>query len=211
MKILSPKRKFRYTHSHESFLHDGYVSMSRRDLTQAFNARFGTVLSEGRIKVLLRSYKIRSGRTGQFKPECVPWNRGRKGYIGANVTSFQTGHIPHNKRRLWFERVTRDGYIEISVPESNPYTGAPTRFKLKHVWLWEAAHGPLPKGYIVIFKDGDRRNCVIHNLLSVRRVELLVLNTLNYREAHKELKPSVLALAKLEAKAGIRSRPGRGR
>jgi len=185
--------------------------MSLRDLTQAFNARFGTTRSEGHIGSFLRNHAIRSGRTGRFERGCAAWNLGKKGFMGANVTSFQTGHMPHNKKLLWSERVSRDGYVEISVPERDPHTGAPTRYRHKHIWVWEAERGPVPKGSVVIFKDADRLNFAMDNLLLVKRAELLVLNLHNYREAHKELKPSVLALARLEAKAGIRTHPGRGR
>jgi len=185
--------------------------MPCRVLTQAFNKRFGTTKTEVQINAFLGNHGIRSGRTGRFVKGHVAWNRGIKGFMGANVTSFQKGHMPRNKKRLWSERITRDGYIEISILERNPYTGAPTRFKLKHVWLWEMEHGPVPKGHVVFFKDGNRLNCVTGNLLLVKRTELLTLNLQNYRETDSRLKPSVLALARLEAKAGIRTRPGRGR
>lgn len=185
--------------------------MPCRSLTEAFNARFGTTRSEKQVRACLRNHRIRSGRTGRFEKGQVSWNRGKKGFMGPNRTSFQPGHMPHNKLRLWSERITRDGYIEISIPERNPYTGAPTRFKLKHRWLWEMKHGPVPKGHVLIFKDGDRLNCEIENLLLIKRTELLTLNLHDYHGASSELKPSVLALAKLEAKAGVRTRPGRGR
>ena len=131
--------------------------------------------------------------------------------MGSNATSFKKGNRPHNHKPLWSERVGKDGYIEMSVPERNPYTGFPTRFKHKHLWIWEQANGLKPKGTAVIFKDGDNRNLAIDNLLLVTRAELLTMNLHGYKDQPDELKPSVLALAKVEAKAGIRTRPGRGR
>ncbi|MEE8574941.1 MAG: HNH endonuclease signature motif containing protein [Thermodesulfobacteriota bacterium] len=200
-----------YTPEQLDFLRCGYKKMSFRDLTEAFNERFGTTRSSEQIKSCLFNHCITSGRTGRFKKGHDVWNRGLKGSVSPNRTSFKPGHKPKNKRRLWAERVTRDGYIEISIPERNPYTGAPTRFKLKNKWLWEMEHGPVPKGHCLIFKDGDPLNCVIDNLLLVHRSVLLSLNLHKYREASDELKPSILALAELEAKAGVRSRPGRRR
>jgi hypothetical protein len=44
-----------------------------------------------------------------------------------------------------------------------------------------------------------------------RDVELLSLNLHGYKDSPEELKPSVLALAKIEAKARIRTHPARGR
>lgn len=209
---MKKKRKqVRYTSEQIAFLRDKYPSMSRRELTEAFNTRFGTTRSETQITIYLQNHHIKSGRTGCFKKGHVPWNLGTKGLTAPNSGQFQPGHMPSNKRRLWTERITRDGYVEISIPERNPHTGAPTRFKQKNKWLWEMEHGPVPKGHVLIFKDGDKLNCHIDNLLLIKRTELLSLNLHNYQEAANELKPSILALAKLEAKAGIRTRPGRGR
>lgn len=44
--------------------------------------------------------------------------------------------------------------------------------KLEHInwrpykeYLWQQKYGEIPKGYTVIFKDGNKRNCVIDNLV----------------------------------------------
>lgn len=205
------KKVFRYTPEQISFLREAYASMTFRAVAEAFNARFGEVRSEKQIRHYMHNHGIRSGRTGRFIKGHTPWSLGKKGCTAPNSGQFKLGHTPKNKKRLWSERISKDGYIEISVPERNPHTGAPTRFRQKHVWLWEMKHGSVPKGHVLIFKDGNRLNCEMNNLLLVKRGELLSLNLHNYREANPELKPSVLALARLEAKAGIRTRPGRGR
>jgi hypothetical protein len=88
----------------------------------------------------------------------------------------------------------------IKVKERNPHTGSPTRFKAKHVVVWEKKHGPVPKGTALIFKDGNVENCRIGNLEIVTRAELLKLNQLGYRKFPSQLKPTVLILAKLKTK-----------
>lgn len=201
----------RWTPELIDFLRDNYRLLSLAELTAAFNARFGTNLPKSTIHGALKNHRIQSGRTGRFSQGESPWNKGKAGYMGANATSFRRGNMPNNKRRLWSERTTVDGYVEISVPERNPHTGAATRFRLKHVWLWEGEHGKVPPKHAVIFKDGDRLNCVLDNLMLVSRSELLSMNLHGYREMPEEVKPSVLALAKIEAKAGFRLRPGRKR
>jgi hypothetical protein len=200
-----------YTAEQLSFLREGYRQMSRAELTAAFNARFGATRTASQIKATLAYHGYKSGRTGRFESGQKPWNTDKKGSIQPNSGSFKTGNLPHNHRPLWSERISKDGYIEISVPERNPHTGFRSRYKCKHVWIWEQAHGPTPKGHAVIFRDGDNRNFALGNLLLVPRAELLVLNLHNYKTQPEELKPSVLALAKMEAKAGIRTRPARGR
>lgn len=207
---LQPSRYRLFSHAEAEFITEGYKTMTLPDLTEAFNARFPRK-SLNQIRAFTRNHGITSGRTGCFEKGQTPWNLGKKGYMGANATSFKAGNLPHNKRRLWSERIGKDGFIEISVPEKNPRTGHPTRFKHKHVWLWECENGPVPKRHAVAFKDGNNQNCVIENLMLVTRAELLAMNLHGYKNMPEELKPSVLALAKLEAKAGIRVRPARGR
>ena len=200
-----------YSSAQIDYLRAQYRRFPVTVLTWAFNQTFATALTEDQINGTLHRYRIHSGRTGRFHAGQAPWNTGKRGYIGANRTSFKKGQLPHNHRPLWSERIDKNGYIEMSVPERNPYTGFPTRFKHKHVWIWEQAHGQKPKGHAVIFLDSDNRNFDLDNLILVSRRELLAMNQHGYRKMPGDLKPSVLALAKLEAKAGISVCPGRGR
>lgn len=202
----------RYTPEMLDFVRDQYRLLSIRELVPAFNARFpGMDVTESVMHGLTRNHRITSGRSGRFEKGQAPWNTGTKGMMQPNRGTFQPGNLPHNHKPLWSERVGKYGYIEMSVPERNPYTGFHSRYKHKHVWIWEQAHGPKPKGHAVIFRDGNIRNFALDNLLLVSRAELLAMNLHGYKEAPPELKPSILALARVEAAAGIRTRPGRGR
>lgn len=203
--------KFLYRPEHLDFLREGFRQMPLADLVEAFNRHFVLDRPFNSVRAAVENHGITSGRTGRFEAGKTPWNKGKTGYMGANETSFRRGNMPHTKRRLWSERINVDGYIEISVPERNPHTGAATRFRLKHVWLWEGDHGKVPPGHAVIFRDGNRLNCVLDNLILVSRSELLSMNLHGYRDMPEEVKPSLLALAKIEAKAGFRLRPGAGR
>jgi hypothetical protein len=203
-----------FTPDQDSFLRDNYPRYSLRDLTGELNRQFGTVKTASQVKAYTHNHGITSGRSGQFQKGQKAWNLGVKGYMGANRTSFSKGTRPHNKKRLWTERIGKDGYIEISVPERNPHTGHPTRFKHKHVWLWECANGKVPRGHAVIFIDGDKGNFDLSNLMMVTRNELLLMNLHKYWVQPVEVRPALMALIKLEAGAGFRTTgrmPGAGR
>lgn len=139
----------------------------------------------------------KTGRTGRFEKGHAS-HKGGPG--GPNRTSFKKGHAPANVRPLYSERVSKTGYIEIKVPEPNPYTGAPTRFRQKHVWLWEQANGPVPPKHAVVFKDGNKLNCVLENLACVHRRVLQAMNQ-NFKvsEYPEEVRPSILAVSQLTA------------
>lgn len=43
-------------------------------------------------------------------------------------------------------------------------------------WLWEQAHGPIPKGYNVQFKDGNSLNCTMDNLYLISKAKQIRKN-----------------------------------
>ena len=121
--------------------------------------------------------------------------------MGPNRTSFKKGNVPANIKPLGHERIdAKDGYIWIKVAEEDPYTGFPTRYKLKHYHIWEQENGPVPDGFILRFIDGDKTKIELDNLMLVSMAVNLRLNKHGYNDAPDELKPSILAMAKLEVK-----------
>lgn len=200
----------KYTSDQLLFLKDGFKEMQVPELTVAFNVRFGLMKNENQIRSTLKNHRFRSGRTGQFKKGQSGWNAGTKGLVKPNSGNFEKGSIPANIKQLGHERIDKkDGFILIKVAEPNPYTRAATRYRHKHVWLWEQAHGPVPKGKVVAFIDGDKLNCITDNLMLITRAELMHLNRLKYSETPDELKPTVLALAKVEVKTFDAQRNGK--
>ncbi len=202
---IQPLRKF--TDKQYKWIKEKYKSLSLPELTQAFNDYFNENKSQAQIRAFINNRKITSGgRTGYFQKQGTPWNKGKKGLMISNAkTRFKPGQEPPNANPLYTERVDKDGFIKISVPETNPHTGCLKRTKHKHIWIWEQYYGPVPKGHCIMFKDGDNRNFDIENLICISRNELLKLNHHNYKHQPNEIKPAILALAKLEAEAGFRT------
>lgn len=97
----------------------------------------------------------------RFKPGQKPWNTGRKGYQpgGRSVqTRFKPGKMSGAAARQYKPigslRVTHDGYLERKVTDEHPVPAR--RWVGVHRLVWEAAHGPVPDGYVVRFRDGMR-------------------------------------------------------
>lgn len=173
------------------------------EVTDILNNKYSSGFTIRQIKCFTRNHKINSGRTGYFPKGNVPWNAGTKGLMKPNSGNFKKGHIPANKRPIGSERIdSKDGYVLVKVRERNPYTGTPTRFKLKHVVLWERQNGPVPKGKIIIFRDGNIYNFRPENLVCISKSEHVRLNQMHYKDHPLELKPSIFALAKLKDKVG---------
>lgn len=196
----------RYTKEHLSFLRKEYRRVSLEKTTEAFNTKFKTKMPESTIRSVLPNYKIISGRTGFFGKGHVPWNAGSKGLTSANRTSYKKGNIPANKKQINAERFCPKSGVLIKVKERDPYTGRPTRYKSKGVHVWERKNGKVPQGMVVAHKDGNSLNCGIKNLMIISRPELLFLNTNDYKNLPAQLKPSLVALAKMKSLLGVRSR-----
>jgi hypothetical protein len=169
------------------WLAENYKVMTLTDFHEKFNVQFGTNFTRAAISSCLFRKKILSGRTGYVTPG---WNKGIKNSTGKSSTSFKKGHVPHNVRNDGDERICSDGYS---------YRKIGKKWLLKHVIIYEAEHGKLRKGEIVIFKDGDTLNFDKSNLEKLTRQELLKANLHQYSKLAPEIKPAVLALSKLEA------------
>lgn len=85
-------------------------------------------------------------------------------------TWFESGHKPHNTKFDGYERISEDGYREVRISEGN--------FEFLHRKNWEDVYGPIPEGYIVVFRDGDRLNCESENLELITRKENMKRNSI---------------------------------
>ena len=185
-----------FTDEEIQFILDNAATMGRNEIAEKLDCRVV------QVKGFINRNKIQTGRTGRFEKGNPSWNKGKKGFMGPNRTSFKKGHNPPNRKGVGSERIcSKEGYVWVKVEERDPYTGLPTRYRPKHKVVWEQTHGqPVPQGCAIIFKDNDIYNFDPDNLECVTRAELLQLNRNRYKEMPEELKPSTLALSKLQAK-----------
>jgi hypothetical protein len=169
----------KYTAEHIQYIADNITGRSFQDLTERFNQRFCLELKVSTMISLAARHGMGNGRDArfnkgheptQFKKGMTPWNKGMKGVnLGGKQTQFKKGQKVWNYKPVGTERVNTDGYVEIKVADPNKWKG-------KHIILWEAANGPIPKGHVVIFADRNQKNVVLDNLLMVSRRELAVMN-----------------------------------
>jgi hypothetical protein len=178
--------------------------LPRRELHAAFLKRFRRThpVSFANIKQLCTRKGWLTGRDGYFVKGQKPYNAGKKRPSTGNMwkTQFKNGQLPHNTKWLGHERLSKEGYIEISVRRRNPHTGFYRRYVLKHRWLWEKKHGPVPAGMVLKCK-GDRLNTDPSNWELLPRAILPRLNGRfgrDYDSAPADLKPTIMAVAKLE-------------
>lgn len=174
------------------------------DYHRAFVQRFKRDdVTAAHLHGLRKRKRWKTGRTGHFEKGCEPANKGKTMPYNANSarTRFKTGDRPHTWRGAGHESIGGDGYVWLIVDEENPYTGAATRRVQKHRWLWQQKHGPIPDGHVLKCIDGDKTNTAPTNWECVPTGLLPRLNGKSgrrYDQAPAELKPVILAVAKLE-------------
>lgn len=175
-----------------------------RQLTEMFNRHFGRQVTVQQIKAACHNRGLSSGLTGHFPSGHRPWNTGVKHSTGWSATRFQPGRMPPTYRPVGSERVdNKDGYLWVKIAD-------PKTWRPKHLVIWEQAHGPVPKGHVVIFADGNRRNLDLDNLVIVTRAELAQLNKNGLIAKDAELTRVGVGLTKLRLKVAERKKSGKG-
>lgn len=177
----------------------------RRDAHDAFCKQFGRRdVSLAAFNSLCKRKGWMTGRTGCFTADTVPHNKGKKmpSHPNSKRTQFQKGGLPHNTKHLGHERISKDGYVEISVNQENPHTGYERRYVLKHRHLWEQANGRLPEGHFLKCMDSDRTNTDPSNwTLCANSMKPRLTGgrwSKGYDASEPEVRPTILAVAQLE-------------
>jgi len=183
--------------------------------TYGHAATLGLVKSEGYLASPAACRLRRGDNVGaahRFKRGQAPANKGlrRPGWAPGRMreSQFKKGERRGIAVKLWkpigTERTSKDGYLERKIHDGLPLQ---SRWRAVHLIRWEAINGKLPKG-MALKCLGDRRNTDPSNWTPVPRGLLPRLNGKhgrNYDSAPSELKPTIMAIAKLEHAA--RSRP----
>ena len=136
----------------------------------------------------IHAYRLQAGH--------VPWNKGRKGMPALSPqTVFKKGHRPSKWVPVGTFRVSPDGILEQKYSDNPGPPGA--RWRRYALLLWEAEHGPLPTGHIVVFKPGmrtlDPAQITLDKLECISRAENIRRNRIH------NLPPEFAEVARLKA------------
>lgn len=152
-------------------------------------AKLGIRKTKEYMTSLITPEFLERGMKTRFKKGHLPPNLGKKMpkeiYEKVRPTMFKKGNIPHNARKVGSELTRKDGTVYIKVVEKKiPMP--------KHRVVWESVNGPIPPGYNVCFKDGNKSNCSIENLILLSNAERMKKNTIhrypaNVRDAMRSI------------------------
>lgn len=157
-------RKREATPEQVEFIREGIQRMSTRECARAFTERFGEPLGQTQLRrIMARNGISASVKKNDFLP--VGTERYSK-YYDCIVVKVGDCHVCN----------------EISTQERDRKRNS--NWKLKQNLIWEQTTGkPLPKGWCVVFLDGDRLNYEPENLYAV---PLYVIGNIEKMRMHSE-------------------------
>ena len=139
------------------------------------------------------------------------------GYLGGKATQFQKGQTPPNKGQKMskdlYEKVEKTMFKKGNKPMNTQPIGtihqrkdtggkmylyiklADSKWQLLNRYTWEMHNGPIPKGMVVVYKDGNYLNNDIANLLMITKKENMARNTI--QRLPKELQQVIRLKCKL--------------
>ncbi|MBB5444610.1 MULTISPECIES: HNH endonuclease [unclassified Paraburkholderia] len=155
-----------------------------------------------------RSGRIQRGRgdprmaATQFTAGHVTWNKGTKGISGKHPNTVRTqfkkgemrGAAQHNYQPIGTLRLSKDGYLERKVTDDHPVPAR--RWVGVHRLVWEAANGPVPRGFVVCFLPG-RRSAELEKI-TLDAIELVSRGELAQRNHPRSRDPELARLVQLK-------------
>ena len=147
---------------------------------------------------------VDAGARYRFHAEQSPWNKGIPGSTGNHPntkrTQFKPGRRPEeasNYQPIGTLRICKDGYLERKVSD-DPALYPRRRWVAVHRLVWEEVNGPMPKGYVVVFKPGMASTDP--DMITIDRVELITRAELMRRNTRHNLPPEINALITVKAR-----------
>ncbi len=190
-----------YTDEEHDFLKSFVPGHTYKEIVDAYNKQFDEPITKLRLKAYIGNHKLNTGKTGRFEKGHIPANKGKHHPTVGRMaeTQFKKGNLPHNTKPIGYERVTKDGYIEVKVKMRPSNPSCKDNFVLKQRLVWEEANGPIPKGHKLIFLDGNKQNFVLENLALITDAEHLQM----MRKGLRSECPQLTKTGILIAQAGI--------
>lgn len=177
----------------EKYLRDNYCQMTQAELARK--------LDRTRASICLRAMRmgLRKENPTLFKKGQVSPTAGKRKKPHPNQgghTRFAPGHKPHNTLLPGVHLVK---YHDKQIYMIKHADGA--REPYAH-HIWKQAHGAIPEGHVIAFKDYDPMNCKLDNLLCLSRADhfaLLRRERMNWSEVMKRAWRSRKGLSVVDA------------
>ena len=190
-----------------TYLREIAPGRSYKEILQMVNDKFGDgTIDLDHLHAYLKRYKIKTGRTGHFQKGQESWNKGKKleeivkdpeARKRCEEGRFKPGNIAVNTLPIGSIVKSSDGYLVIKKQTEGIQR---QRWRFLHRAVWEEHNGPIPEGMYISFKDGNKLNCDIDNLMLISKGENVMLTNLGFRSADPALTEAGLQVVRIKRK-----------
>ena len=214
-RAVRKRKRIQWTPGQDAILRDRYPTTANRILADELAVHPAAVDRRARQLGLrkspewLRVHRFRPGRrrspATEFKPGQTSWNKGRKmrpeTYAKCSATMFRPGQMSgqaqSNYKPIGSLRVTGDGILERKVTD-DPTLYPARRWVSVARLVWEAEHGPIPDGHLVVFKPGCHTTC--EQEITLDRLELITRAENMQRNTIHNLPPELVDVIRVKAR-----------
>jgi len=149
----------------DAFVKEHYLTMPIKTMAKSLGRTQTAIRGSLKRQGLFLPSEIIEKRKADsyFNENHVPHNKGRnmEEYVSVEMidkikqTCFKKGNSPHNTKQDG-AITNREGYQYIRLSKG--------KWMSYHQWLWRQTYGDIPRGHIVVFKNGDSADLRLENL-----------------------------------------------
>lgn len=177
---MDTRRRWReWAVADDAKLREMYPNTSNRTISDVLGRSYSAIKNRSIVLGLKKCPTYLADEApGCFRKGQEAWNKGINFNSGGRSveTQFKAGKMPANCQPVGTEIEDTYGYRKRKVRDDAPTGRTYQNWKFVHVIVWEQHNGPLPKGHLVRFRDGDIENVDPANLVALSRGENVVIN-----------------------------------
>lgn len=189
------------------FIYRNYKGVGHKQMSELIKEKLDYDMTPRQVKSFYCNNKLNSGLTGYFEKGHNPKNKGKRqtefmsqeAIERTKATRFQNGSVPHNTDSIGAVKELDGGYLWVKI-NNIPRVKKRVNWKPLHELMYEKYYGKVPEGYLVFFKNRNKRDFSKENLGIMTREELLKMNHKHGITEFGEITESYLALTRLELK-----------
>ncbi|WP_455500930.1 HNH endonuclease signature motif containing protein [Gemmiger sp.] len=176
-------------------------------IADLINEHYGRhIIGPMQVRAYKKNHGIVSNLDTRFQKGQEPYTKGKKQseYMSpeaierTKATRFQAGQAPANLLQVGAVVKNTEGYLlRKKQMEGTQWE----RWEFLHRAVWEEHNGPIPESMMVSFKDGNKENCDISNLMLITNAENLELHRSGLRFEDPDLTETGLNIVKLKIRA----------
>lgn len=171
-----------FTKEQKEYIFANYKGKTENDLLNELNAKFNETFTLHKLQDFKKRNKLHSGLSGKWKKGNVPWTKTiskEEWFSHYDLEEWREIHRVKSEKLRKYKNVgdifkSADGFLFIitSIEYGIPWH---KRIRPYAQYIWEQHNGKIPNGYKVTYKDGNKLNCDISNLILVSKKEILYL------------------------------------